>query len=110
MVRASGLRREDEGAMVAAYPDSGSNIDAEVQLKSAADLLRYLPRAVVVGCLAPFPNMWLGSGARVGSTGRRLAGLESLATYAVEALALVGLWRGRRRLGVCCSGPWRRGG
>lgn len=82
------------------YPDSGSNIDADVRIDDAADVLGHLPRAAAVGFFAPFPNMWLGSGKRVGSTGRRLAGLESLAMYAVEALAIVGLWRGRRRLGA----------
>lgn len=84
--------------VIEAFPDSGSNVDAEVKLDGAGDLLRYLPRAAAVGFFAPFPSMWLTSGSRVGSTGRRLAGLESLAMYAVEALALAGLWRGRRRL------------
>lgn len=86
--------------VIAAFPDSGSNVDAGVNLDGMADLLRYLPRAAAVGFFAPFPDMWLSSGARVGSTGRRLAGLESVAMYAVEALALAGLWRGRRRLTV----------
>ncbi len=80
------------------YPNSGSNIDPDVQLNSMADLLRYLPRAAMVGFFAPFPNMWLATGNQVGSAGRLLGGLESLAMYAVEALALLGLWRGRRRL------------
>jgi Dolichyl-phosphate-mannose-protein mannosyltransferase len=80
------------------YPNSGSNIDPDVELNSMADLLRYLPRAAMVGFFAPFPNMWLASGTQVGSAGRLLGGLESLAMYAVEALALLGLWRGRRRL------------
>jgi hypothetical protein len=79
------------------YPDSGSNIDGGVQLNDTADLLRYLPRAAAVGFFAPFPNMWLAPGKQVGSAGRLLSGLESLAMYAVEGLALVGLWRGRRR-------------
>lgn len=82
------------------YTGSGSNIDSDVQLNGAADLISYLPRAAEVGFFAPFPDMWLTAGRQVGSAGRLLAGLESLAMYAVEGLALVGLWRGRRRLSV----------
>jgi hypothetical protein len=80
------------------YPDSGSNIDVDVQLNGTADLLRHLPRAVAVGFFAPFPNMWLATGKQVGSTGRLLSGLESLLMYAIEGLALFGVWRARRRL------------
>jgi hypothetical protein len=71
-----------------------------VRIVDASDVLSYLPRAAVVGFFAPFPNMWLAEGKEVGASGRRLAGLECLAMYAVEALALVGLWRGRGRLPV----------
>lgn len=80
------------------YPNSGSNIDSDVQINDTHDLLRYLPRAAAIGFFAPFPNMWLAQGKQVGSAGRLLGGLESLSMYAVEALALLGLWRGRRRL------------
>jgi 4-amino-4-deoxy-L-arabinose transferase-like glycosyltransferase len=79
------------------YPDSGSNIDGDVQLNDTGDLLRHLPRAVAVGFFAPFPGMWLAPGKQVGSAGRLLGGLESLLMYAVEVLALLGVWRARRR-------------
>lgn len=80
------------------YPDAGSNVDAGVEIDGAADLLRYLPRAAEIGFFAPFPNMWLTPGRRVGFAGRLLAGVESLLIYFVEGLALAGLWAGRRRL------------
>jgi hypothetical protein len=80
------------------YPDSGSNVDADVRIESASDLLLYLPRAAEVGFFAPFPVMWLSAGRSVGTAGRLLGGAESLAMYAVEALALIALWRARRRL------------
>jgi hypothetical protein len=82
------------------YPNSSSNIDSNVQLTNIGDLIRYLPRAAAIGFFAPFPNMWLASGKQVGSAGRLLSGIESLAMYAVEGLAIVGLWRGRRRFSV----------
>jgi len=82
------------------YENPGSNIDSDVQINSTADLVRYLPRAALIGFFAPFPNMWFTSGNSVGSAGRLLGGLESLAMYAVEGLAFLGLWLGRRRLSV----------
>ncbi|MEO8436382.1 MAG: hypothetical protein ABI596_15885 [Pyrinomonadaceae bacterium] len=82
------------------YPGSGSNLDSNVQLNSTADVIGYLPRAAAIGFFAPFPNMWFASGELVGSSGRRLSGIETLAMYALEGLALVGLWKGRRRLPV----------
>jgi hypothetical protein len=82
------------------YPNAGSNIDSHVQFNGMADIIRYLPRAAAIGFFAPFPNMWFTTGRRLGSTGRLLGGLETLALYAVEGLAVLGMWRGRRRLSV----------
>jgi hypothetical protein len=77
---------------------AASNVDNEVQFNSMADLIRYLPRAAALGFFAPFPNMWFAKGAQVGRTGRLLSGLETLITYGLEILALVGLWRVRKNL------------
>jgi hypothetical protein len=85
---------------VASYPDASSNIDANVKLTTTLDVIRYLPRAAEIGLFAPFPNMWFTTGDSVGSIGRSLSGLETLFLYALEALAVVGLWRGRRQLSV----------
>jgi 4-amino-4-deoxy-L-arabinose transferase-like glycosyltransferase len=82
------------------YQNAGSNIDACVPLWSVADLVRYIPRAVANGFLAPYPNMWLGTGNSVGLSGRLLSGMEMLGLYLIELLAIVGLWEGRRRLPV----------
>ncbi|MCA1817296.1 MAG: hypothetical protein LC746_13055 [Acidobacteria bacterium] len=98
--RAAARVGEIRRGLAEAFPNSGSDIDADVQIGDASDLLGYLPRAAAVGFFAPFPNMWLTSGQKAGAAGRRLAGIECVAMYAVEALALVGLWRGRRRLPV----------
>jgi hypothetical protein len=79
----------------------GSVIDPDVRLKGRADIIRYLPRAAVIGFFAPFPNMWLNSGKEVGVSGRVLSGMETLLTYAIECFALAGLWRARKELA-----PW----
>jgi hypothetical protein len=82
------------------YPDSGSNIDSDVRLSGAGDLIGYLPRATAIGFFAPFPDMWFAKGSQVGLAGRLLVGVESLLMYAVECLAMYGLWWGRRRVSV----------
>lgn len=81
-----------------AYPDAGSNIDRDVQFNSFADIIRYSPRAAAIGFFAPFPDMWLTPGRAVGSSGKLLVGVENLMMYLVEALAIYGLWLGRRKL------------
>jgi hypothetical protein len=77
---------------------AGSDIDRGVQFNSATDIIHHVPRATVVGFLAPFPNMWLAAGKQVGATGRLLAGFETLLSYMIECLALFGLWRERKNL------------
>lgn len=77
-----------------------SNIDMDVQFGGWADMIRYLPRAAVIGFFAPFPDMWLATGDQVGSAGRRLSGLEMMLTYLIELMALAGLWYERRQLTV----------
>jgi hypothetical protein len=85
---------------VVMYPESTSNLDSHVRFRTTAELIRYVPRAVAIGFLAPFPNMWFAGGNQVGAAGRLLSGIETLAIYALEVLALLGLWNGRRRFSV----------
>jgi len=98
--RAAAYVATARGRFIRIYPDAGSNIDADVQFRGLADIIRYSPRAAAVGFFAPFPDMWFTPGKKVGSAGRLLVGAESLLMYLVEALALCGLWRGRRSLSV----------
>lgn len=79
------------------YPEAGSNIDTDVELASWRDLVRYAPRALVVGILTPFPSMWLSRGAQVGFAGRLLAGAEMVGVYIIVFLALVCALFERRR-------------
>jgi ABC-type multidrug transport system fused ATPase/permease subunit len=78
--------------------NSGSDIDASVRFDTVVDVGRYLPRAVVIGFLAPFPNHWFEQGQVAGIAGRLLSGLEMCALYIVELLALICLWRSRSNL------------
>ncbi len=82
------------------YPVKGSNIDGNVRLESWGEIIRYLPRATVIGLFAPFPNLWLGSGAQVGRSGRLLAGAETLVMYVGYFLIAISLWMRRGKLAV----------
>jgi putative peptidoglycan lipid II flippase len=96
--RAFELLVDEDGNVVKVT--GGSNIDTNARFRTVGDLVRYLPRALVVGLFSPFPNMWWKAGRQVGRGGRLLSGSETLLTYVIECLALFGLWRGRRKLAV----------
>jgi hypothetical protein len=82
-----------------AFPsEAGSDVDTGVRFTTLVDVVRQVPRAAEVGFFAPFPNMWLSAGKQVGVSGRLLSGFETLLTYVIEFLALLGLWRARKQL------------
>ncbi len=91
--RVAKRRRGFTGSSEGDSPVPSSNIDPEIEFHSLVDIIRYLPRAAVIGFFSPFPKMWLTSGRQVGLYGRVLSGFETLITYVLECLALVGLWR-----------------
>lgn len=69
-------------------PNAKSNVDLDVTFTSAADVAAYAPRALQVGVLAPFPNMWFSEGtSEASSIFRAVAAFEMCVMYA----ALLGL-------------------
>ncbi len=85
------------------YIARGSNIDAEVSLRSLGDIIKYLPRAAVIGFLAPFPSMWVEAGGQAGRSGRLISGMEMLVMYLMYGAAICALWSERRRLPMWLS-------
>ena len=79
------------------YTSQASNIDPDEQFKSPGDIVRYIPRALVIGFLAPFPKMWVEPGS-YGRTGRLLSGAETLVMYFLYVAVAFCLWRDRRNL------------
>ncbi len=79
------------------YTSQASNIDREVQFQTPGDIVRFIPRALVIGFFAPFPKMWVESGS-YGRTGRLLSGAETLAMYFLYLAVALCLWRDRRSL------------
>jgi hypothetical protein len=83
---------------IAAYPTAGSNVDSDVELHTVSDIVKYFPRALQIGLLAPFPQMWFSAGKKVGLTGRLLIGAEMLTLYLVLGLSAVTVILRRRNL------------
>jgi hypothetical protein len=78
------------------YDARESDIAGDVRLNTASDVLEFLPRAVVIGFMAPFPRMWIERGS-YGLAGRLLSGAETLVMYFLYLAAGVCVWRNRRR-------------
>jgi 4-amino-4-deoxy-L-arabinose transferase-like glycosyltransferase len=79
------------------FTSQASNIDADVRFQSFGDMVRFLPRATVIGFFAPFPKMWIQLGS-FGHAGRLLSGLETLAMYFLYVAVAFCVWRERRNL------------
>jgi len=79
------------------YTSQASNIDGDVQFHSPKDILRFVPRALVIGFFAPFPKMWFQAGS-FGRAGRLLSGAETLAMYLFYVAVGFSLWHDRRNL------------
>jgi hypothetical protein len=86
------------GRFIRAYSSAGSNVDSEVELQNFGDLVMYLPRAVEIGFLAPFPNMWFTRGVEVGRTGRLIVGAEMLGIYLLLVLVGATIFVERKRM------------
>ena len=82
----------------ASYPEAGSLLDAQAEFRNVSDLLRYVPRALEIGLWAPFPSTWFSAGRRIGNVGKIVSGLETLAIYLLQALAVLALIREPQRL------------
>jgi hypothetical protein len=63
------------------YPDAGTNIDTNVHFRSFTDILAYIPKATLVGFLAPFPPHWFEDAKTAGRVSRLVAGLEMVVWY-----------------------------
>ena len=93
LLRQVGQRR----AGFRSYRAQESNIDDDVYLMSAGDVLRYIPRATVIGFFAPFPRMWVQPGS-FGRAGRLLSGAETFVMYFFYLAAAACVWRNRQRI------------
>lgn len=80
---------------------SGGNslVDATVELHSAKDFIRYLPRAIQVGMLSPLPELWRGKASSPAmSLARKVVGAMTAFYYACLVGLIVGLIVFRKNL------------
>jgi len=77
------------------YNSRASDIDPEVQFSNPGEIVRYIPRAFVIGLFAPFPRMWVQRGS-FGLAVRIVSGLETLTMYFLYVAAGFCVWRERR--------------
>jgi hypothetical protein len=80
------------------YQNAKSNMDTDFVPGTVCNLVGYLPRALQIGFLAPFPAQWMADGSIAASTMmRRVISIETLAVYAGLLLLPFALWAYRRK-------------
>jgi len=81
------------------YTARESDMHGGVYFESTRDIVEFIPSAVVIGFMSPFPRMWFQSGT-YGSAGRLLSAAETVVMYFLYLVVGVCLWRERRRLAM----------
>lgn len=77
-------------------------LDREFVFNSVSDFIRYLPRAMQIGFLSPFPNVWFGKGSIPANTiGRRILGLMTAFSYLCFLSLIVAISRYYQNLNFC---------
>lgn len=80
------------------YKNAKSNMDVDFVPGTVCNLVGYLPRALQIGFLAPFPAQWMADGSVAASTlMRRVISAEMLAVYACLLLLPLAMWTFRRK-------------
>jgi hypothetical protein len=80
------------------YKNAKSNMDTDFVPGTVCGLVGYLPRALQIGFLAPFPAQWMADGSIAANTlMRRVVSAEMLAVYACLLLLPVAMWTFRRK-------------
>ena len=77
------------------YKLRASDIDPDVQFSNVGQIVRFIPRALVIGFFAPFPKMWVEAGS-FGRAARILSGLETLVMYFLYVAVALCVWKERR--------------
>ena len=76
-----------------------SGIDTNINFKSNRELIRYIPRAMQIVFLAPFPNQWFHSGAiPINTLMRRVSFLEMIIIYFGLFFSIFSIWYWKNRI------------
>ncbi|MDP2035613.1 MAG: hypothetical protein Q8K29_19580 [Polaromonas sp.] len=83
---------------ISGYRNAKSNMDPEFVPGTVCNLLTYLPRALQIGYLAPFPAQWVADGSVAANTVmRRVISAEMLVVYACLLFLPVAMWNFRKK-------------
>lgn len=82
-----------------------SSLDNHIEFKNDQDVIAYLPRALQIGFLAPFPNMWWRDGGKTGRMGRWVSAFEMLLMWVVMGLGTLAFLHHHKKLEflICLS-------
>jgi hypothetical protein len=76
------------------YLEPGTSlIDSDMMFRNVSEIIEYIPRAMMIGFFAPFPNQWLASGKTGGKAIRILGGIEMLAWYTLMVGFMIFIWK-----------------
>lgn len=96
--KAFGLAQVRRGFRFSA-PEAKSNIDRDIGFGCAKDILMYVPRAIQVVFLSPFPSQWFENGSSpANSLMRRISAFEMLIVYFALLCLPFTVWYWRRRI------------
>lgn len=73
-----------------------STIDGALVFNNTGDIVRYLPRATLIGLFAPFPPMWLAPAPIAGRAARFVTGAETFLFYLLALAAVICAYVERR--------------
>ena len=81
------------------YSDGRSAVDVDIRFRSVEEILPYMPRALQIGLLSPFPNQWLPheEAPAVRNVYRVVAGAEMVLIYVVLPFLLYAIYAWRKR-------------
>lgn len=83
------------------YPNAASNIDSNVVFNRSMDIIMYIPRAIEIALLAPFPTQWFGTGSLEANTMmRRISAFEMIGIYISYLFLFYALWYWRKRIEI----------
>ena len=81
------------------YGETASGIDCDVSFHSAVDYIYYLPRALQIAFLAPFPADWFQEGTYESTTFfRRVSAFEMTFIYLMFIPLAYGIWIWRKKI------------
>jgi hypothetical protein len=81
--------------------EAKSNIDHDIGFGSIRDILTYIPRALQIVLLTPFPDQWFSEGsAPANSLMHRVSAFEMTVVYFALIFLPFAIWHWRRRIEI----------